>query len=91
MDLDPTRITTGPQAAVMIVLIIAVLVVPSVLTYLGNLQTKAVARTLTENNGGSTVKDSLDRIEAGQLELTRRVTALEADRIGGAHRAQADA
>lgn len=66
---DPTTISTWPQAVVTIVLILAILVVPSVLSYLGNQRIKAVERSLTTNNGGSHVKDQLDRIEESQDEL----------------------
>lgn len=80
----PTDVTTWPSALVTIVMMVLVLGLPSVLTYLGNKKTKAVARTLTENNGGSSVRDALDRIESAQAEqgaalvtLAARVTALE--------------
>lgn len=66
---DPTTVTSWPQAVVTIVMILAILVVPSVLSYLGNQRIKAVEKSLTTNNGGSHVKDQLDRIEESQGEL----------------------
>jgi len=66
---DPTSIASWPAAFVACVLIIAVLVVPAVLNYLS---TKTIKTTLTTNNGGSTVKDQLDRIE-------QRLAAVEAN------------
>lgn len=86
---DPTGVTTWPAALVTIVMILALLVVPSVLTYLGNQRVKAVENTLTNTNGGSTVKDALNRIE-GTLsddvlpaieDQAARIAALEAARI----------
>ena len=77
---DPTQITSWPSALVTVVLLILVLGLPSVLTYLGNRQTRAVARTLDERNGGSSVRDSLDRIEAAQHATGRHLTVL-ADRV----------
>ncbi len=81
---DPTSVTTWPSALVTVVLLVLVLGLPSVLAYLGTKQTKALGRTLTETNGGSSVKDSLNRIEAGVAEhtaaladLTGRIETLE--------------
>lgn len=65
-----TLVTTWQQAVVAVALIVAVLVVPSVLSYLAARQAKRSAttvnevnKTLTTNNGGGNVKDALDRIE----------------------------
>lgn len=85
---DPTGVTTWPAALVTVVMILALLVVPSVLTYLGNQRVKKVENTLTNTNGGSTVKDALNRIE-GTLaddvlpaieDQATRIAALEAAR-----------
>ena len=88
---DPTAINSWPSALVTIVLLCLVLGLPSVLTYLGNRRVKGLETTLTTNNGGSTVKDALDRIEARQKEhgdllaaVEGRVTALEGGPESGA-------
>lgn len=66
---SPIEVQTWPQAAVMIVLIVAILVVPSVIGYLNNRQAKATNRQVAQvkqqvtNNGGSSMKDAVDRIE----------------------------
>lgn len=78
-DLPDTSGIDNPwQALVLVVLILAVLVVPSVLTVLGNARVKRVETTLTKNNGGSSNKDQFDRIEQKLDGLAERVTALEA-------------
>lgn len=74
---DPTTVTTWPQAVVFIALILAVLVVPGVLGYLANKNAKNVKDTLTQKNGGSTVRDQLDRLEKGVAGLYDRVAAVE--------------
>jgi len=96
--MDPntvTLVTTWPQAVAFIALVVAVMVVPSVLAYLAARDAKvntsraldaaqAVHTSMTQNNGGSSVKDALDRIEAKQEEhskglsgLGERMTAVE--------------
>lgn len=96
-------ILTWPQATVAVVLTFAVMVWPGMFIYLNARRVKAeaasarqevqeVKATLTTNNGGSTVKDSLDRIERNQIEFQRslmaqhdRLEALE-DYLTGRHR-----
>lgn len=83
---NPTDVTTWPSALVTVVLLVLVLGLPSVLTYLGNKRTQAVQKTLTTNNGGSTVLDKLDRIESKLVDLAdvpERLAALEAAQAGG--------
>ena len=65
---DPTSVATWPAAFVAMTLILSILVVPSVLSYLGNQRVKRVQETLQNTNGGSTVRDQLNRIEAQQQE-----------------------
>lgn len=60
---NPSDVATWPAAVVAVVLILAVLVVPSVLAFMGAQRSKRIETTLTANNGGGSVKDSLDRIE----------------------------
>lgn len=85
---DVTAVLTWPQAVVAVVLILAVLVWPTIAGWVQARRAASavndVKRTLTTNNGGSHVKDSLDRIEATQREhgdtldaLGRRVAVLE--------------
>jgi hypothetical protein len=78
---DPSQLTADnwPTALVLVVFLICVLVVPSVLTYLGNKQVKAVRTSLEENNGGSSVRDALDRIERGMGNLDQRLAKVEQD------------
>lgn len=52
-----------PQAAVFIVFLLVVVALPSLLSWLGNRRVKSVEKQF-ENNGGSTLKDAVDRIEA---------------------------
>lgn len=73
---DPTSVQSWPQAVVFIFLILAVLVVPSVLSYLGNRRMKRVETTLTTNNGGSTMKDAMDRMEHDLKSLSGSVEGL---------------
>jgi len=42
-----------------------------------NEKVAGMEKTLTENNGGSSVKDQLDRIEKGLDDVGKRVTVLE--------------
>lgn len=84
-------VDSWPKALVAVVLIVAVIVVPSVLSFLAARQAKrsaitvnAAHKTLTTTNGGSTVKDRLERMERslerrGQAlaGLAARMTAVE--------------
>ena len=76
---DPTSIATWPAAFVAITLILSLLVVPSILTYLGNQRVRRVENTLQATNGGSTVRDSLNRIEQQQRELASDVRTVQGD------------
>ncbi len=85
VDIDPvawSAIDSWPAALVVALLILALLVWPGILAWLN---TRRVRQTLTTNNGGSHVKDSLDRIEATQANHGARLAALEqaAERRGG--------
>lgn len=58
-----------------------------VLNWWSNRHTKEVKKTLTENNGGSSVKDQLDRMEKRQKrqgkelrDLKGRVNVIETER-----------
>jgi hypothetical protein len=72
---DLSDVLTWPQAAVAIVIAIAILVVPQIVGLVQNgaikRRTEAAAAQLT-NNGGSTLKDAVDRIER---KLTSHVEA----------------
>lgn len=78
---NPTLIVSWPQAVVALGVIVALSIVPAVLGWLNTRQARATSQrvedTLTTNNGGSHVKDSLDRIETGLSLLGTRVTRLE--------------
>lgn len=78
---NPADIDSWPSAIVTIVLLLLVIGLPSLLSYLGNLQTKAVARSLSETNGGSSVKDALNRIELQQQAQGESLTLI-GDRVG---------
>lgn len=76
------QIDTWPRAAVMITFVAAFVI----LRWLKSTKSdvKEIKNTLTNNNGGSHVKDSLDRIEADQQtqiqhlnDLSERVSVLE--------------
>ena len=60
---DITAIVNPWQALVVCVFFLAVIVWPGVQSILTNRKVKEVQKTLTTNNGGSTVKDQNDRIE----------------------------
>lgn len=71
--IDPSAITTWKG-----VVVAALLLAPTLLTAWGNRSVKNVEKTLTTNNGGSHIKDSLDRIEARQVTQEKRLDTLEA-------------
>lgn len=94
-----TLVDSWPKAIVAVTLILAVLVMPSLLSYLAARQAKRSAvtvgkahETLTTTNGGSTVKDQLNRIEDTLGALDGRMTAVEtvvnAPVTSGRHAAQ---
>lgn len=62
--MDPTQLTADnwPQALVFVVLIVCVVALPTILTARGNKNVREIAAEF-RNNGGSTAKDALDRIE----------------------------
>lgn len=60
---DITAIINPWQALVVCVFFLAVIVWPGIQSILTNRKVKEVQKTLTTNNGGSTVKDQNDRIE----------------------------
>ena len=75
---EPSEILTWPQALVAVVVVLAVLVVPQVIGLVQNGSIKRRADTAAHqltNNSGSTVKDSIDRIETmlvGHIEQADR-------------------
>lgn len=73
---DASGVSNGWQALVLVVLIVCVLVVPSVLTYLGNRRIKNVEAQL-KPNGGSSALDAIHRVEAKLDNLGERVAVLE--------------
>lgn len=70
-------VNSPEQAVVAVVIVLGLLVWPGVLTLLAGKRSKDVRDTLTKNNGGSTVKDQLDRIERHLESVDQRLTALE--------------
>lgn len=77
-------VTSWPQALVAVVTILAVVALPSFLAYRANTRAKTAAATgeaalttLTQTNGGSTVKDSLNRIEDTLADTLLRLVGLE--------------
>lgn len=75
------EVVSWPQAFVGIVIILALVVWPGVLAWLNTKNSRSATQdiktTLTQNNGGGSVKDALDRIEAHQAKTDRRLTAIE--------------
>lgn len=69
---DISTVLTWPQATVAVFMILCVLVVPQIGAWIQARRSASavndVKKTLTTNNGGSHVKDSLDRIERNQAE-----------------------
>lgn len=89
MDNLPTTgdVQSWPQAVVAIVMILALAVWPGVQAFLNAKRTKQAVKTLTQNNGGGSIKDQLDRIEAKVDQHSGRLEALEQPRgILGKHR-----
>lgn len=84
-----SEVLTWPQAIFGAVIVLAVLVVPQVLSYLSSRQVRSAAQqvqsTLTTNNGGSTVKDQLDRIEDKVDGALGRIDRLEQSETDGEH------
>lgn len=66
IPVDLADVLTWPQAIVAVVIVVAVLIVPQVIQLVQNAglkrQTAAVSHQVT-NNGGSSMKDAVDRIE----------------------------
>lgn len=71
---SPIEVTNWPQVAALTILVAAFVVIPAVINYLQN---RPIKKTLTQNNGGSSVKDYLDDITA---RLERLETGAEAPR-----------
>lgn len=71
---DITAVVNGWQALVIIVLVFAVLIWPGIISMLNRRSMKDIKKTLTENNGGSSVKDQMDRIEKVQGEQGKKLT-----------------
>ena len=71
---DINAVVNPWQALVVVVLIFAVLIWPSMSA---RQSVRRVEKTLTENNGGSTVKDAMDRIEKVQAEQGKKLATLD--------------
>lgn len=95
-QIDIGAVVNPWQALVLVVFLVCVMVVPQVGAWVQARRSAAavheVKATLQENNGGGSVRDSLDRIEAAQAQqgdvltaVVERVEALErsADKRGG--------
>ncbi|MBK7823559.1 MAG: hypothetical protein IPJ61_21470 [Tessaracoccus sp.] len=70
---DITAVVNGWQALVIIVLVFAVLIWPGIISMLNRRSMKDIKKTLTENNGGSSVKDALDSIKAVQATQGKKL------------------
>lgn len=86
---ETVEVNNWPSAVVMVVILLG----PGILAWLSSRRTGAkveqVAESLSSANGGSSVRDALNRIEAGQEiikadlgSLTRRVDQLELPKDG---------
>lgn len=95
-QIDLSAIVNPWQAIVLVVFLLCAMVVPQVGAWVQARRSASavneVKKTLTTNNGGSHIKDALDRIERGQADqavvlddLAARVTTLEtaAEKRGG--------
>lgn len=58
---SPIEVTTWPQVVALALLLAAFVIIPAAINYLQN---RPIKKTLTQNNGGSSVKDYLDDITA---------------------------
>ena len=56
---SPIEVTTWPQVVALGLLLAAFVIIPAVINHLQN---RPIKKTLTQNNGGSSVKDYLDDI-----------------------------
>lgn len=65
---SPIEVTSWPQVAALLILVSAFVIIPTVINYLLG---RPVRRTLMTNNGGSTMKDVVERID-------QRLSVLEA-------------
>lgn len=81
---DPSGVTTWPQAVVFITIVAAVAVVPSMFAYLNARAVKStkhevetVVTSITENNGGASVKDRFDKLDRTLAQLDTRIAAVE--------------
>lgn len=74
MNLDPSafHVDNWPTALVLIF----VFGIPTIMLAWNNRATKRVAAAL-ENNGGSSVKDAIDRIETTVISLDQRLARVE--------------
>lgn len=57
---SPIEVSNWPQVFALVALLAAFVVIPAVLNHLSN---RPIKKTLTENNGGKSIIDYLDRIE----------------------------
>lgn len=57
---SPIEVTSWPQVAALALLLAAFVIIPAALNYLS---ARPVRKTLTTNNGGSTMKDVIERID----------------------------
>lgn len=73
---SPIEVTNWPQVAALALLLAAFVILPAVINYLMN---RPVKRTLTTNNGGSTMKDVIERIDKRLAEIEGAATTEEYD------------
>lgn len=71
---DITSVVNPWQALIVVVFIFAVLIWPS-MSAMNSV--KRVEKTLTSNNGGSSVKDAMDRIEQTQADHSKKLETLD--------------
>ena len=70
---DITAVVNGWQALVIVFAMFAMMIWPGIVSMLNRKAMKRVEKTLTENNGGSSVKDQMDRIEEKQVAQGKKL------------------
>lgn len=88
---DPTLIDSWPSALVAVVVVLTFGVGPALFAYLTNKlghevrdEARAIKATLTERNGGESVKDHLIELREGLRKMDKRLSHLE-DREAARH------
>lgn len=74
---SPIDVHEWTQVVAFLGFLVVCVALPSVITLLSNRRVKGIEQTLTTNNGGSTIKDALDRIEGKLDDHGTRLAQLE--------------